>query len=53
VWVGALKKNKKFRVGCPVPAVAGKAAGWARWAMDLKNIKAFPVERLKNSFFFE
>ena len=46
------KKIKKFRVGCPVPAVAGKAVGWARWAMDLKNIKSIPSWAAQKFFFF-
>ncbi len=53
VWFGALKKNKKIRVGCPVPAVAGKEAGWVLWAMDLKNIKSMPGWAAQKFFFFE
>ena len=46
------KKIKISRVGCPVPAVVGKAAGWARWAMDLKNIKSIPGWAAQKFFFF-
>ena len=39
-WPVPLERQIISRLGCP--ARRGKAAGWARRAMDLKNIKSIP-----------